>query len=155
MRSHICWRFHFLFPGLFLSLYFEFLWIGMIHLQHFFKMLILCGVFFNVYGNKNEIILYSGLLISTRISNFWRAFWAQEFILKSNMKLKIKLKVLEMCIMSVLGYGCQSWSLTKKQVSQYSVLRSLIKDKISIEKIKAEAKIRDIGYLIKILKFRM
>ncbi len=57
------------------------------------------------------------------------------------MKRKLKLKILESCVLSVLTYGAQTWSLTNRQLqrlttTQNSMMRSILgiklKDKISV-----------------------
>ncbi len=48
-------------------------------------------------------------VITTRISSAWETFWVHKTILRSEMKLEPKIKILESCVILVLPYGAQSW----------------------------------------------
>ncbi len=102
-------------------------------------------------------------VITKRISNAWKTFWAHKTILKSKMKLGLKIKILESCVIPVLTYGAQSWSLTQRQVkrlqqTQNSMLRSILgirlKDKVKNEIIRKQTGAKNIGYIIKKLKLK-
>ncbi|KAJ4440667.1 hypothetical protein ANN_08814 [Periplaneta americana] len=54
--------------------------------------------------------------IKRRISMAWKKFWSLKFILTNKFqKLSLKIETLEKCVLPVLLYGCQTWSLTSKQ----------------------------------------
>lgn len=102
-------------------------------------------------------------IIRERIANAWKAFWAHKFIFKNKIKLSLKMKVLESCVVPVLTYGSQTWALTQRQIQRLknthnSMLRSILgirlKDKINIKTIKAKTGAKSIGYKIKKLKLK-
>ena len=101
--------------------------------------------------------------LKIRRANGWKSFWAQRTILKSNLKLKSKIRVFESTIVPVLTYGAQTWATTKKQLgkiqtTQNSMLRQLlgikIKDKVSLEKIYAKTRAKRVGVIAKTLKLK-
>ena len=53
-----------------------------------------------------------------RRGNAWKAFWAQKYLLKSNMKLNTKIRIFETIVIPVLLYGAQTWALTTKQLKK-------------------------------------
>jgi len=53
--------------------------------------------------------------ISKRVSQAWKSFWAQKWIFKGKLKIASKVKMLEACIIPILTYGAQTWSLTQAQ----------------------------------------
>ncbi len=55
-------------------------------------------------------------VVRERISNAWKSFWKNKIFLKSKIKTKLTIKILDSCVMSVLTYGAQTWSPTNKQV---------------------------------------
>lgn len=117
---------------------------------------------------------YLGQIISTkdqtdkeierRVTNSWRKFWSLKEVLKSKeIDIKYKFKVLNMCIVPVITYGCQSWSLTKKHfkkldVCQNSMERSVLniklKDKVKLTTIKSKSKTKKVTDIVKQQKWR-
>jgi hypothetical protein len=54
--------------------------------------------------------------IRRRIGLAWKRFWSLKFILTDKyQKISLKTEALEKCVITVLLYGCQTWSLTSKQ----------------------------------------
>ena len=73
------------------------------------------------YRYLGQIISFNNKMekeIKIRRANAWKAFWALKFILKSKMKLKTKIRILESAVTPVLTYGGQTWSTTKKQLGK-------------------------------------
>ncbi len=102
-------------------------------------------------------------IIRERISNAWKAFWANKIIWKSKMKNEQKVKILDSCVMPALTYGAQTWSLTKRQMqrlisAQNSMLRNILeivrRDKIKTTNIQQQTGTVSIGYKIKKLKLK-
>ncbi len=74
-------------------------------------------------------------IIRERISNAWKAFWANNIIWKSKMKNEQKAKVLGSCVMPTLTYGTQTWSLTKRQMQRrISTQNSMLKNILEIRR---------------------
>ena len=109
------------------------------------------------FDNKTEKEL------KVRRGNAWKAFWAQKHLLKSNMKLKTKIRIFESTVIPVLLYGAQTWALTSKQmkkiqVTQNSMIRSILgirlKDKVSIKTLFDKSKAKKVWAIAKSLKFK-
>lgn len=115
--------------------------------------------------NKTNDCIYLGQIISCenvmdkeierRIKIGWKKYWSMRKIFKS-MKLneKTKTKALKMCIYPAILYGCQTWSLTKKQlkrldVTQYQMFRSILGirkyEKISNQRINEVMQMKDLS----------
>lgn len=102
--------------------------------------------------------------VNNRINLAWKRYWSLKEIMKNPLvPLKAKSKVFNSCILPVLTYGCQTWSLTshnirKLETCQHSMERSILniklKDKIKLGIIRRQTKITDITYCIKKLKWR-
>ena len=97
-----------------------------------------------------------------RISASWRSFWALKHLFKSEMSNYHKRKLMDWCVLPVLTYGAQTWSLTKAQehqlaVAQRAMERSMLKirlqDRIRNEEIRKTTKIKDVVEKIKELKW--
>ena len=78
--------------------------------------------------------------LKVRRGNAWKVFWAQKHLLKSNLKLKTKMRIFESTVIPILLHGTQTWALTDKQlkklqVTQNSMVKSMLgvklKDKVS------------------------
>ncbi len=79
------------------------------------------------------------------------------------MKTKLKIQILENCVLSILTIGAQTWSLTNRQVqhlptTQNAVIRSILgirlKDKILVNNMRKQTGAKNIGYKIKKLKLK-
>ena len=78
-------------------------------------------------------------------------------IFKSKIALRTKIKVLESCIMPVLCYGAETWTLTKTQVAkgmERVITGVRKKDRVSNKEIKELTKVVDVGYVLKIKKLK-
>ena len=54
--------------------------------------------------------------INRRVKMGWSAFGKQNKILKGKMPLYLKRKVFDQCILPVMTYGCETWSLNTKMI---------------------------------------
>ncbi|XP_061726224.1 uncharacterized protein LOC133531845 [Cydia pomonella] len=59
--------------------------------------------------------------IDRRIENAWKSFWSMKALMKGNLPLTLKRKLVDMCILPILTYGAQSWSLTEAQKSRLKI----------------------------------
>lgn len=102
--------------------------------------------------------------IQNRINSTWKRYWSLKEITKNpEIPLKIKSRVFNSCILPIMTYGCQTWPLTKENISkletcQHSIERSMLnvrrKDRISLALIRNRTKIADITHTIKKLKWK-
>lgn len=102
--------------------------------------------------------------INNRITLAWKRYWSLKEIMKNPLvPLKAKSKIFNTCILPVMTYGCQTWSLTnhnihKLETCQHSMERSMLsiklKDKIKLNTIRKKTKITDVTYCVKKLKWR-
>ncbi|KAI5743429.1 hypothetical protein M8J77_018082 [Diaphorina citri] len=95
--------------------------------------------------NKNleqvEEYVYLGQLINLkgdfkpeifrRINLGWRAYWKNAMVFKSNMPLELKKQVFDQCVLPVLTYGSETWTLTeyikgKLRTAQRAMERSML-----------------------------
>lgn len=91
--------------------------------------------------------------VKRRIGQAWKKFWSLNFILKdATLKTSTKAEVLEKCVLPVLTYGSQTWSLNGKtkhmiQVCQRKmermILRVSLRDKIRNEDIRRTTGLKD------------
>lgn len=93
----------------------------------------------------------------------WKKFWGLKRILKARVSLKIKTKILQMCVFPTLIYGCQTWALKKELLSklkatQTTMYRSILgikkKDKVRNSKLHERIKLHPIEKTIKKLKLK-
>lgn len=49
------------------------------------------------------------------------SFWAQEYILKGNIKLKTKIRVFKSTVTPILCFGAQIWATTKRQIQKLHI----------------------------------
>ena len=62
--------------------------------------------------------------IKKSVSQAWKAFWALKFIpLDKSLNKKLRLDALDTCIMPVLLYASQTWSLTTKHKNTIEVCK--------------------------------
>lgn len=102
--------------------------------------------------------------INNRINLAWKRFWSLKEVMKNPLvPLKHKTKIFNSCILPVMTYGCQTWSLTKHnlrqlQTCQHSMERSILhiklRDKINLKFIRKQTKVTDVTYCIKKLKWK-
>ena len=91
------------------------------------------------------------ILNRTKLS--WKAFGKMSTIFKSNMPICLKRKVFNQCVLPVLTYGCETWTLNTKaaqklKVTQRSMERQMLnislRDKRRNAWIRQQPKIYDI-----------
>ncbi len=83
-------------------------------------------------------IIYLGQLITfqyqtekeanRRIALAWSKLWCLGIILKNNFPISYKSHIFNSCVVPVLTYGCQTWSITKKLRKKFSPHKTLWKD---------------------------
>nr|XP_034832243.1 uncharacterized protein LOC117989050 [Maniola hyperantus] len=131
----------------------------------------------NIKNNTIEYVeeyIYLGQIISIkdlatkeierRIGNAWKQFWSFKEILKNKeVKMTIKRKLFNTCILPVLTYGCQTWSLTKAQKKKLescqnamnrSMMGKKLSDRIRTTTIKKYTKTKDVSITIRNLKWK-
>ncbi|KAJ4437195.1 hypothetical protein ANN_17330 [Periplaneta americana] len=102
--------------------------------------------------------------IKRRISMAWKKFWSLKFILTDKFqKLSLKVETLEKCVLPVLLYGCQTWSLTSKQrrmlqTSQRSMERKILqlslRNKVRNEELRNRTGMKDALIIAESLKWK-
>lgn len=102
--------------------------------------------------------------INNRVTLAWKRYWSLKEVMKNPLiPLKAKSKIFNSCILPVMTYGCQTWSLTnhnihKLETCQHSMERSILniklKDKVKLDTIRKKTEFTDVTYCIKKLKWR-
>ena len=92
--------------------------------------------------------------IDRRISLAWKKFWGLKFILLDrSLPLKIKQHVMDTCILPVMLYGAQTWTLNKHEKNMLSICQRKMErkllgvslmDKIRNTIIRDKSKIKDV-----------
>ncbi|GBP38812.1 Putative uncharacterized transposon-derived protein F52C9.6 [Eumeta japonica] len=99
---------------------------------------------FNQQNNELEV--------ERRVNITWKKFWSLKEILKSDMTIRMKAKVMNTCLLPSLTYACQTWKFTrtvKNKITscQRSMERSILKikkiQKISHTDIRQKTKVID------------
>lgn len=121
----------------------------------------------NEYTYLGQLISPTDMMqkeIETRIGNAWKRYWSLKEVMKNKeISIHIKKKLYNTCILPVLTYGCQTWSLTKNQIKKLEVCqrameRSMLNkkraDKIRNETLRKTTKIEDVTVKVKRLKWR-
>ncbi|CAG4955332.1 unnamed protein product [Parnassius apollo] len=101
----------------------------------------------NTEINYTDEYIYLGQLITQkepmreevkrRITNSRRRYWSlREAMKDKQLHINIKSKLLNTCVLPVLMYGCQSWTLTREMTNrlatcQYAMERSMLNVKRS------------------------
>lgn len=87
--------------------------------------------------------------ISRRINLSWQKYWAHREIMKGDMPLSLKKKVMDSGILPCLTYGSQTWTFTKQakekiRICQAAMERSILsirkRDKVRHDKIRLKTK---------------
>lgn len=101
--------------------------------------------------------------VRRRIKLAWRKFWSLSFILiNKKINLKIKTITMDMCILPVLLYGSQTWSLTVAQMKmiqrcqrkmERKILNISLLDRIPSMEIRKKTKIKDAVHQAKMNKW--
>lgn len=102
--------------------------------------------------------------INKRITMAWKKFWSLKHILKNReIPIGLKMKVFTGCVIPCLTYGCQSWSLTKKQykqleTTQFAMERSILyikrQDRIRNAYIRERTQLKNVTEIIKGIKWK-
>lgn len=102
--------------------------------------------------------------INRRTANGWKKYWSLKEVFKSNeLSMQIKRKVFESCVLPVITYGCETWSLTKQhreklERCQRAMERSMTgtkrQDRVRSTKIREKTKIVDITTRVDQQKWR-
>lgn len=101
--------------------------------------------------------------ILRRISLGWKKYWSLKFIMKGNYEMQLKKLIFDSCVLPVVLYGSQTWSLTKAQANKVniwqraierSVLKIRKKDKVRCTKIRGQTNFRDANLSIQIQKWK-
>lgn len=66
--------------------------------------------------------------INKRVASAWRAFWSMKEFFYGSLPISHKSKLLEKCVLPVLTYGAQSWTLTEELKDKLRVAQHGAKD---------------------------
>lgn len=92
--------------------------------------------------------------IARRIENAWRSYWSMKDLMKGNLPLTLKRKLMDICILPILTYGSQTWSLTNQQKSalgvcqramERSILGVKLTDRVRNTLLRSKTQIADVG----------
>ncbi|KAJ8868462.1 hypothetical protein PR048_029990 [Dryococelus australis] len=101
--------------------------------------------------------------IYRRITLGWRAYGRNSIVLKSNMPVYFKKKVFDECVLPVLTYACQTWTLNcqakqKLRTAQRGIERAMLgftrRDRKRTDYIQSVTKVRDILERVKTIKWQ-
>ena len=102
--------------------------------------------------------------VERRITNGWKRYWSLKEIMKDKkLNIRIKSKLFNSCVLPVLMYGSQTWTLTQKNIGklancQHAMERSMLSvkksDRLKNKVIRNKTKVHDITHKIKRLKWR-
>ena len=101
--------------------------------------------------------------VERRIQLGWAAFGKLESVLKSSHPQCLKTKMFNQCILPVMTYGCETWTLTvdiahRLQVAQRAMERAMLgislRDKIRNTDIRKRTRVADITAKVAKLKWR-
>ncbi|KAJ2937401.1 hypothetical protein O0L34_g19084 [Tuta absoluta] len=92
--------------------------------------------------------------IERRIQNAWKSYWSMKELMKGDLPLSLKRKLVDMCILPVLTYGAQVWSLTEAQKSKLKVCQRAMErsilgvkriDRVRNTTLRSKTGIMDVG----------
>ncbi|CAH2083561.1 unnamed protein product [Euphydryas editha] len=98
-----------------------------------------------------------------RIQLGWAAFGGLRRVFTSKIPQSLKTKVFEQCVLPVLTYGAETWTLTKGLVHRFKVAQRAmeramlgvsLKDRIRNETIRERTKVTDVAQRISTLKWQ-
>lgn len=101
--------------------------------------------------------------IARRIQLGWAAFSKLEDVLKSQIPQCLKTKVFNQCVLPILTYGAETWTLTKAnmhkiKVAQRAMERAMLGislvDRVPNVEIRRKTRVDDVGSRITRLKWR-
>ena len=103
-------------------------------------------------------------MISVEIQNAWRAFWKlRPYLASKNIQLRARRRLCDMCILPILTYGCQTWSLTNKatcrlQVTQRAMERRMLgvtrRDRMTNAEVRRRTGVKDVLQEVRHLKWK-
>ncbi len=70
------------------------------------------------YTYLGQIISFKekmGKEIERRISHAWKGYWDLKLVFKGSVKISSKIRMFEACVLPILLYGAQMWTVTKAQ----------------------------------------
>uniref|UniRef100_A0A2H1VGL6 SFRICE_021038 n=1 Tax=Spodoptera frugiperda TaxID=7108 RepID=A0A2H1VGL6_SPOFR len=100
--------------------------------------------------------------VARRTENAWKSYWSMGDIMKGNLPLTLKRKLMDVCILPILTYGAQTGSLTKHQKStlkvcqramERSILGVRLSDRIRNSTLRSKTQIADVGQKAASLKW--
>jgi hypothetical protein len=110
--------------------------------------------YYSYLGQKLSFQRSSEKEIKRRIGLAWKRFWSLKFILTDKYQnVSLKTEALEKCVIPVLLYGSQTWSLTSKQRQmlrscqrrmESKILGDSLKDRKKNEEIRHKTGMRDV-----------
>lgn len=101
--------------------------------------------------------------IKRRIRLGWAAFNKLEDVLKGKLPMSLKRRVYDQCVLPVMTYGCETWTLTveameKLKVAQRAMERAMLgvslRDRIRNTEIRRRTKLTDIAQRVASLKWK-
>ncbi|CAH2236091.1 jg4788 [Pararge aegeria aegeria] len=101
--------------------------------------------------------------VNRRIQLGWAAFGKLRNIFSSKIPQCLKTKVFEQCVLPVLTYGSETWSLTmglirRLRITQRAMLRAMLvvflRDQIRNEEIRRRTRVTDIAQRVAKLKWK-
>ena len=126
----------------------------------------------NILENVEEYV-YLGQLMNTRgdirpeifrrIKMGWQSFGKHSTVFKSKMPVALKKVIFDQCVLPVLTYGCETWTLNefvkgKLRTAQRGMERSMLgytrKDRKRADVIRTITKVHDIVETVKTLKWQ-
>lgn len=93
--------------------------------------------------------------IDRRIDNAWKSFWSMKEYMKGDLPISLKRVLIDTCILPILTYGAQTWSLTEAQktklkVCQRAMERSILgvkrTDRIRNTILRERTGLTDVGF---------
>ena len=102
--------------------------------------------------------------ILRRTQNAWKSYWKlKPYLTSRGIEMKNKKRLFDMCILPVLTYGAQTWSLTRSQenklrTTQRAMERRMmgitLKDRVRNEEIRRRTGLKDVVIEAKHLKWK-
>ena len=70
------------------------------------------------------------------LRNAWKSYWSMKELFKGDLPMTLKRKLVDMCILPVLSYGAQTWSLTELQKTKLKVCqRAMERNILGVKRI--------------------
>ncbi|KAJ2954579.1 hypothetical protein O0L34_g2871 [Tuta absoluta] len=100
--------------------------------------------------------------VARRTENAWKSYWSMKEHMKSDLPISLKRKLMDVCILPILTYGAQTWSLTEAQrsslkICQRAMERSMLglkrTDRVRNTILRSKTKISDAAHSAAKLKW--